>query len=157
MANINSNTVKSMKSITQPYHRILITTLFVAGVALLGLSTPAQAQEKGATRQLRLSQIETVADVEAAQPGDLIIMSCPKCKDTKAVVVEKSFKGVQGDAKREITVHLCPGCKTVIKTAGQGKAKADKVTHVCEKCGNENVSCCLVKKGELNTPGMGNK
>jgi hypothetical protein len=131
-----------------------------AGLALavLGLiATPAfgQDQEKGATKLLWSKPVKTVADVQALEPGDMVSMSCPKCQNVQTVVVEKSFKATVPDQKKIVTTHLCPGCTTKIRPVG-GKQEA-KVTHVCNGCGSEKVSCCAIKPGATPSPGMEKK
>ncbi len=131
-----------------------------AGLALavLGLlATPAfsQAQEKGSTKLLWSKPVKTVADVQALEPGDMVSMSCPKCQNVQTVVVEKSFKATVPDEKKTVTTHLCPGCTTKIRPVG-GKQEA-KVTHVCNGCGSEKVTCRAIKPGTTPPPDMEKK
>jgi len=133
--------------------------LVVAGLALAALSflvnpgvTRAQSKGDGAAKLIWSKPINTVADIQALKPGDIISMSCPKCTNTVAVVVEKSFKAVVPDAKHTVTTHLCPGCNTKIVPLG-GKLEA-KVVHVCSSCGSEDVRCCAIKPGAAPTEWM---
>lgn len=129
---------------------LLIAT--VAALALMpGLS---MAQEKGATRLMKLS---TVQDLQQVDKGDTILMSCPKCKDTYATVVVKPMKGMQPDEIKTVVKHLCPTCSTTIKTEGVGKNAVDKLVHTCNSCGSEEVTCCLMKKDGGPTTGMEEK
>ncbi len=121
------------------------------------LPTFAFAQEKGAAKLAQLKPIETVADAEAVKPGDMVVMSCPKCKDSWVTIVEKSAKtGATPDTKSALH-HECPGCEHKYVSEGHGKAKTDKLVHVCKKCGSEDAFCCVMKKGAGPTPGMEKK
>jgi len=126
--------------------------LVVAGLALLPDSLAAQ--EKGATKLIQLKPIKTAQDAATVEAGDMVAMSCPKCKDTRVTVMEKPTKtGAKPDA---ITVqrHECPGCEHKFALEGHGKAKTEKLVHVCKNCGSEDAFCCAMKKGEGPTPGM---
>ena len=140
---------KNMKTI----RNILLAGLTVVAVSLLSAPAISQAQEaKGATKLMWSKPITTAADVAALQPGDMVVMSCPKCQNSQAVVVEKSFKATVPDAKQTVTTHLCPSCTT--KIVPQGGKQDAKVVHVCNSCGSEKVSCCAVKPGSAPTEGM---
>ena len=129
--------------------------LLIAAIAALALiPNLTMAQEKGATRLMKLS---TVQDLQQVDTGDTIIMSCPKCKDTYATVVTKPMKGMQPAEIKQVVKHLCPTCSTTIKTVGVGKNAKDTLVHTCNSCGSEDVSCCLMKKGGGATPGMEEK
>lgn len=126
--------------------------LVIAGLILL--PTLGLAQEKGATKLLRLN---TVADAEAVQPGDTVVMSCPKCKDSWVTIVQAPTKtGAKPDTST-VARHECPGCEHKIVSEGHGKAKTDKLVHVCKMCGSEEAFCCVMKKGAGPTPGMEKK
>ena len=129
----------------------------LAGLALAGLillPTPGLAQEKGATKLLRLN---TVADVEAVQPGDTVVMSCPKCKDSWVTIVTPPTKtGAKAETHVEAR-HDCPDCEHKYVTEGHGKMKTDKIIHVCKMCGSKDAFCCVMKKGAASTPGMEKK
>ena len=113
----------------------------------------AAAQEKGAQKQMQLKPIKTVQDIEALEPGDAVVMSCPKCKTIAVAYIEPSFKATQPKEKVKME-HLCPGCQTKIETRGVGKAGKQVVVHTCEKCGSTDVMCCVMKKGSGPTKGM---
>jgi hypothetical protein len=132
-----------------------VATMAIAGLALLPSS--ALAQEKGASKLIQLKPIKTVADAEAVAPGDTMVMSCPKCKNTWVTVIEKPAKGGGKDEEKTFISHGCPGCESKIVTEGTGKQAKDVVKHVCMKCGSEEMSCCVIKKGELKTSGMEKK
>ena len=129
--------------------------LLIATIAALALlPSLAMAQEKGATKLIKLQTAEDLQQVEA---GDTIVMSCPKCKDTNTTVVTKSLKGMQPEEIKTVVKHLCPTCSTSIKTEGMGKNAKSVLVHTCNSCGSEDVSCCLMKKGGGPTPGMDEK
>jgi hypothetical protein len=127
---------------------------FLAAVAgLVLLANSAVAQEKGGERMMRLSRLNTAADVQKVEAGDTLVMSCPKCKDTWVKVVRPGGKG----GRQETAIlqqHECPGCGTKIVTDGVGKQAQSVVTHTCKQCGSEDVSCCVMKKGNGPTEGM---
>lgn len=125
--------------------------LLTAVLALAALPMLTFAQEKGATRLMKLS---TVQDLQQVDAGDTIIMSCPKCQDTYATVVTRPMKGMQPAEIKQVVKHLCPACSTTIKTEGVGKNAKDKLMHTCNQCGSTDVTCCLLKKGGGPTPGM---
>jgi hypothetical protein len=129
--------------------------ILAAAVVLLALvSNQAMAQEKGATRLMKLSTAQSVQQVEA---GDTILMSCPKCKDTYVTVVTKPMKGMQPAEIQQVIKHLCPSCTTAIKTVGVGKNAKDTLVHTCNSCGSDDAYCCLLKKGGNPTSGMEEK
>lgn len=135
-------------------------TRCLAGLAIAGmllLPTLGSAQEKGATKLLKLNAIKTVADAEAVQPGDTVVMSCPKCKDSWVTIVTPSPKTGAKPETSTIARHDCPGCEHKFVTEGHGKAKTDKIVHVCKNCGSEDAFCCVMKKGTGPTPGMEKK
>ncbi len=140
---------------------LLKNLLISSGLAvalMLATAGTAQAQEKGSAKggsSLLLKPVKTTQDIEALQSGDAVVMSCPKCKTITVNYVETTKGHIKEDkAKQE---HLCPGCQSKIETKGVGKAAADKVTHVCKKCGTEDVLCCVMKKGSGPTKGMEEK
>ena len=143
-----------MKIINQVSGNLTRYGAAVALAALLSLPTFTLAQEKGATKLLQLKPIATVADADAVQPGDTVVMSCPKCKDSWVTVVAKPIKtGVKPDSV-STTRHECPGCEHKFLTEGHGKNATDKIVHVCKKCGSEDAFCCVMKKGAGATLGM---
>jgi hypothetical protein len=99
-------------------------TCCVAGLAIAALllaPTLGFAQEKGATKLMKLNAIKTVADADAVHPGDTVVMSCPKCKDSWVTIVTPSPKT---GAKPETSIlarHECPGCEHKIVSEGHGK------------------------------------
>jgi hypothetical protein len=143
----------------------LIPTLFtrlLAAAALAGLvwfpaQTFAQAKGEGASKLIQFKPVKTLEDVQKIEAGDTIVMSCPKCKESYAQVVETSFKGSTSGQLKTVPIHLCDGCETKIVTKGHGKAAKDMVVHNCKSCGSKDVSCCVMKKGASATPGMEEK
>jgi hypothetical protein len=126
----------------------------VALMALIGLPSISSAQEKGATLLTQHNPLGAVQRAEIVKAADAKAMACPKCKDVRTAVIQRSFKtGVKPDF---ITVqrHECPGCKLQRVTQGVGKRAVTKTVHVCMKCGSENAFCCATKKSEGPTAGM---
>ena len=146
-----------MNSINRFSKTLTMTVLALAFATAVTIPTPVFAQEKGAHKLMRLNPVATVQDLQKVDSGDTIIMSCPKCKDTYAAVVEKSFKGTTGDQLKTVAVHLCPTCETKVVTKGSGKSAKETLAHTCKSCGSKEVSCCVMKKGEVGTPGMDDK
>lgn len=147
-----------MKTITLITAKNLIRCL--ASLAIAGLLfTPglASAQEKGATKLLKMNTIKTVADADAVQPGDTVVMSCPKCKDSWVTIVTPATKTGAKPETTTVARHECPGCEHKIVSEGHGKAKTDKIVHTCKQCGSEEAFCCVMKKGAGPTPGMEKK
>src|SRR5215831_6094899 len=130
--------------IMNPYsRRILCITLALAAIAFISAPFAARAQMKGAQRLMKL---QTTEDLQQVEKGDTIIMSCPKCKETYAQVVDKSLKGLKAGEMKNVPIHLCDKCDTKIVTQGTGKQAKDTLVHSCKSCGSEDVSCCLMKK-----------
>lgn len=132
-----------------------LTGLAVAG--LLFAPTLVSAQEKGATKLLKLNAIKTVADAEAVQSSDMVVMSCPKCKDSWVTIVTPATKTGAKPEGKMVALHECPGCEHKYVTEGHGKAKTDKLVHICKQCGSEDAFCCVMKKGAGPTAGMEKK
>ncbi len=126
-------------------------------VALMSLPLLAQDQEKGATKLMKLNPIVTVADADAVQPGDTVVMSCPKCKNSWVTVVTPPTKTGAKPETSIVARHDCPGCEHKYATEGHGKMKTEKIIHVCKMCGSEDAFCCVMKKGTGPTPGMEKK
>ena len=116
------------------------------------VTVQAADQVKGAER-LMMKPIKTSEDIGKLEPGDMIAMSCPKCKTITVTYVEPTTKG-QVKEEKATQKHLCPGCANMIKTEGRGKQAKDVVVHVCNTCGSEDAFCCVMKKGSLPTKGM---
>jgi hypothetical protein len=68
--------------------------------------------------------------------------------------VEKSNKTGAKPETKVVERHECPGCEHKYVTEGHGRAKTEKLVHICKKCGSEDAFCCVMKKGEGPTPGM---
>ena len=141
---------------------IIKTTAITILAALTVFEATARlnAQEKGSAKggagQLMSKPIRTLEDLSALQPGDMMVMSCPKCKNVTIRYVEPTFKAMEPKDKVK-TQHTCPSCNTTITVEGGGKAKKDVVKHVCEKCGSKDASCCVMKKSGETTKGMEKK
>jgi hypothetical protein len=105
----------------------------------------------------RLMKLQTVEDLQHVEKGDTIIMSCPKCKETYAQVVDKSLKGLKAGEMKNVPIHLCDKCDTKLVTQGSGHQAKDTLVHSCKECGSEDISCCLLKKNGAATKGMEEK
>jgi hypothetical protein len=129
--------------------------MLLAIAAWASLPAAALAQKgAGAAKLIQLKPIATVADAEAVKAGDMVVMSCPKCRDTWVTIVQNSPKTGAKAEKTTYLRHECPGCTHKYVTEGHGKAKTEKIVHVCKKCGSEDAFCCVMKKGDLPTKGM---
>ena len=147
-----------MKTVNQLWKSVVRYGLAMAVGGLLCAPVGSLAQEaKGAEKLMQLKRINTVEALQSVEAGDTIVMSCPKCKESYATVVEKSFKGANQDALKTSSVHLCGGCETKVVTKGHGKTAEGTLVHACKACGSKAVSCCLMKKGGSPTPGMEEK
>ena len=128
------------------------SSLVVAIAALAWLPSPAQArEEKGA--QL-LMKIERMDDLQKIEEGDVILMSCPKCKDTYTEVITRGTHAADSAELKTVGIHLCSNCDTKLVTRGEGKQAKQVLLHTCKKCGSEDVSCCVLKRGAYPTLGM---
>ena len=148
-----------MKTINHLSRNLTSCCAVLAIATLMSLPTlaPAQDQVKGATKLMQLNAIKTVADADAVQAGDLVVMSCPKCKDSWVTIVVAPTKTGAKPETNVMARHACPGCEHKFVTEGHGKAKTDKLVHVYKQCGSEDAFCCVMKKGTGPTPGMEKK
>jgi hypothetical protein len=147
-----------MKTISQMCKSAARFGLAAAVVGLLAAPLGSSAQvPKGGEKLMQLQKINTLEALQSVEAGDTIVMSCPKCKDTYATVVEKSFKGTREDQLKTVTIHLCSACDTKLVTKGHGKSAQTVAVHTCKACGSKDVSCCVMKKGAGPTPGMEQK
>jgi hypothetical protein len=139
----------------KPYFlKVTCMGLAMAVLGLLSAPSAARAQMKGAQRLMKL---QTVEDLQHVEKGDIIVMSCPKCKETYAQVVDKSLKGLKAGEMKNVPIHLCDKCDSKIVTQGQGHEAKNILVHSCKECGSEDVSCCLMKKNGGATKGMEEK
>jgi len=134
--------------------RVTCMGLALAALGLLSAPSAARAQMKGAQRLMKL---QTVDDLQHVEKGDIIVMSCPKCKETYAQVVDKSLKGLKAGEMKNVPIPPCDKCATKIVTQGQGHEAKNILVHSCKECGSEDVSCCLMKKNAGVTKGMEEK
>jgi hypothetical protein len=102
-------------------------------------------------------KIETPEDLQKLEPGDIIVMSCPKCKESYSQVVDKSIKGLKAGELKNVPIHLCANCDTKIVTQGTGKQAKNTLVHTCKTCGSQDVCCCAIKKHGGTTTGMEEK
>jgi len=142
-----------MKTIRSFCRFLAIATVALTTLGIIATTGTVQAQVKGLGKLAKVMTVESLQNVEA---GDIILMSCPKCKDTFATVVEKSFKGFAKDESKTTEIHLCPMCDTKLVIESKGKQSDAKLVHTCKTCGSQDVSCCVIKKGDLPATGMGN-
>ena len=146
-----------MKTIKQTSRNLTSWFAMLAAIGLMSLLPVAQAQDKGATKLMQLKPITTVADAEAVQPGDTVVMSCPKCKDSWVTIVTPSPKTGATPETTTVARHDCPGCEHKYVSEGVGKAMTQKLVHTCKQCGSKDAFCCVMKKGAGPTPGMEQK
>jgi hypothetical protein len=106
------------------------------------------AQEKGAERLVKLHRLHSAADGQKVQAGDAVVMSCSKCKDTWAKVVQPPGRGGRQELAT-VQRHECPGCGTRIETQGAGKQATSTIKHVSTRCGSADAQCAVMKKGAV--------
>ena len=138
--------------------RFLNATLILSLAGFAWLPASSFAQEKGAARLIQLKPIQSVADAHAIKPGDTVVMSCLKCKDSWLTFVEMPAKQGAMPETKAVMRHECPGCEHRLVTEGQGKHATDKIVHTCKNCGSEDAFCCVMKKSASKpAPGMEKK
>jgi len=93
----------------------------------------------------KLIELTTPSQIAEVEKGDVIVTACPKCKTVVQTAVKSTAKG-GGVGKEAIATHACPGCGAKVEVTGHGKAKVDKITHVCSHCGNSEAFCSVLKK-----------
>jgi hypothetical protein len=120
---------------------VLATAILAAALFTSTNAIAADVTAKGGAT--KLMELKTVGDIEALKTGDVVVMACPKCKTVTETRVERPPKGPATEAK--VAVHECPGCAVKWETTGHGKAKTEKVTHVCSHCGSKNAFCTVKK------------
>lgn len=135
-----------------------LLSVALAVMAVIALPANSSAQEKGSAKggAQQLMKPMTVGDINKLEPGDAVVMSCPKCKTITVTYIDKTTKGAIKEGKAT-PKHLCDGCENIIKTEGLGKQAKDVVAHVCKTCGSEDAFCCVMKKGSAPTKGMENR
>jgi len=141
-------------------NRIALGMGMAVAAAMLTIGTvPMSAQDQGSAKggaQKLMRPVRTLQDLEDLKPGDMMVMSCPKCKDVTVTYVEPTFKAME--PKEKVTTrHTCPSCSTTSTVVGHGKAKKDVLKHVCGTCGSKDAFCCVMKKGSDPTKGMERK
>lgn len=95
-----------------------------------GFAGQIQAQEKGATRLLKMGGSQVNPEFA---PSNLQPMTCANCKDVFVRHVDRTARGAY---KPTVVVvkHLCESCATTWTTVGHGKAQKRVATHTCAKC-----------------------
>lgn len=140
-----------------------LTGMTAALVLFAGIAGIANAQEKGATKQLRLSG-SLVAPTSTATESKS--MSCAKCTDRVVEVKDNSpIKGAGARAllaggvpTKLVSTHECEGCGNKWVLTGHGKAKSMTAVHACTTCGAESLACCSTSKsGVATTKGTSKK
>ncbi len=146
-----------MKAIRTLTRSAVVIGLALAVAGIVCAPGAAFAQQKGAEKMIQLKPVRTLADLQALEPGDTIMMSCPKCKETWVTTVEKTYKAVKPEDVKTMQIHLCDACETKVVTKGHGKTAQEVLVHTCKACGSTNAFCCVQKKGAGPTPGMEEK
>lgn len=143
-----------MKTTNKSNKWLISVALAVAALILLPASSTAQEKgsAKGGAQQL-MKPVRNPQDLGELKPGDMMVMSCPKCKNVTVSYVEPTFKATEPKEKVK-NQHTCPSCGTTTAVEGHGKAKKDVLKHVCTTCGSKDAFCCVLKKGSDPTKGM---
>ena len=144
-----------MKTTNRSNKWFISVALAVATLTLLPVNSTAQdkGSAKGGAQQL-VTPVRTPHDLGELKPGDMMVMSCPKCKNVTVSYVEPTFKATEPKDKVK-TQHTCPSCGTTSSVVGHGKSKRDVLKHVCTTCGSKDAFCCVMKKGGSDpTKGM---
>jgi ribosomal protein S27E len=152
----NTTVNEKQKTVMKTRTNTWLLSIGLAAVAIILMPTNSSAQEKGTAKggatQL-MKSVRTPQDLGELKPGDMMVMSCPKCKNVTVTYVEPTFKATE--TKEKVTAqHTCPGCATTTTVEGHGKAKKDVLKHVCMTCGSKDAFCCVLKKGSNPTKGM---
>ena len=128
----------------------------LAVATLIIVPANSMAQEKGSAKggaQQLMKPLRTPQDLGELKPGDMMVMSCPKCKNVTVSYVEPTFKATESKDKVKAQ-HTCPGCNTTVTVEGHGKSKKDVLKHICMTCGSKDAFCCVMKKDSAPTKGM---
>jgi predicted RNA-binding Zn-ribbon protein involved in translation (DUF1610 family) len=136
-----------------------LLSIALAAVAVIVMPFNSAAQEKGSAKggaQQLMKPVRTPQDLGELKPGDMMVMSCPKCKNVSVTYVEPTFKAMEPKEKVKAQ-HTCPSCATTTTVEGHGKAKKDVLKHVCTTCGSKDAFCCVLKKSSGPTKGMEEK
>jgi len=131
-------------------------SLALTVVAVVLMPADSSAQDKGSAKgggQQLMTPVRTLQDLGELKTGDMMVMSCPKCKNVTISYVDPSFKASEPKEKVKAQ-HTCPGCGTTSTVEGHGKSKRDVLKHVCATCGSKDAFCCVLKKGSAPTKGM---
>ena len=127
----------------------------ILAVAFLAARCAASRSQSSETSgALGLRQITTVEEEQSLKPGDSIAMVCTKCKSTVYLNLARPTQAVLNRLGEN---HPCPECKATIKRVRVGKTHQLKITHVCEKCGEDSVFCCATAKGDTPVKEAGEK
>ena len=124
---------------------LAIATLAAALFTNINVLAADVTAKGGATR---LMNLKTVSDVEGLKTGDVVVMACAKCDTITETRVAYSPKGTAGATETKVAMHTCPGCSSKWEVDGHGKAKTEKMTHVCSHCGKKGAVCAVRKAKE---------
>ena len=142
-----------MKTTTLITRRTSHLTLAATAICFALVFNVALAQEKGGELLVKLSQLQTAADLQKVAAGDTVLMSCPKCKDAWMTVATPPVRRGQ-EPTSTMMRHECPGCGAKIEIRGAGKNAQSVVKHTCKQCGSQDAYCCVLKKNAQPTTGM---
>ena len=118
---------------------------FAGAAAMILAFSPSFGADTAKGGGKKLIELTTPAQIAAVEKGDLVVTTCPRCKTVVQTRVKATAKG-GGIGKEEVALHACPGCSAKVDVTGHGKAKVDKITHVCSHCGSSEAFCSLLKK-----------
>jgi hypothetical protein len=130
----------------------LMMAVTLIAFAPFAANAQGKGSGKGGAQQL-MKPVTTVQDLGTVKPGDMMVMSCPRCKNVAVTYVEPTFKATEPTEKVK-TQHTCPSCGTISTVEGHGKAKQDVLKHVCTNCGSKDAFCCVLKNDGTSTKGM---
>lgn len=127
---------------TKLMNRIALLTAMAFAGALITFAPTAVRAEKGDGAAALVGK--TTAATKAVPSADKATMSCTKCKDSTVTYSEEGKGAVK--VTRVRSEHLCPACKTIIRTVGVGKNAIDKVIHTCMNAKDAMTACCIPNK-----------
>jgi hypothetical protein len=132
--------MNTMKSAATFASRLGATVLLALGVAGCASSGSRSASETAGS--VCLHPITTTDEEQRLKSGDSVAMVCTKCKSVVYLNITRSREAALNPLELD---HPCAGCKATIKRVRVGKGHQTKITHICEKCGDDSVFCCATK------------
>jgi predicted RNA-binding Zn-ribbon protein involved in translation (DUF1610 family) len=142
-----------MKPSVQIARCSIFAVMLVVGLLAAGCASN-QRQSIETNGILKLHQITTAEDEQSLKAGDAVAMVCTRCKSVVYLNLAWPDKALLNPLGEN---HPCPECKATIKRVRVGKTHQFKITHVCEKCGEDSVFCCATRKGATPTKEAGEK